>query len=197
MKTIIKKGENEYFDSEKQISDSEILDLIKNDEEFEIVDEKNKKITDKELAQILRRKTKQKSETEKFFESVKGLFESGKTTATQVFQDLTYAGYGVLVSTEEKTRKWIDQLIDSGKISKEKGEEMFKKAKENFQEREQQFERKAKDIFQKKMDDLGIASARDLEEKIQSAVSTATKTIEKKMNHIQKQMDELTKEKKK
>jgi polyhydroxyalkanoate synthesis regulator phasin len=199
MKTIIKKGENEYLDvnSEQQISDVQILDLIKDDEEFEIVDENNNKITDQELAQILRRKTKKKSESEKFFESVKGLFESGKSTATQTFQDLMYAGYGAVISTEEKTRKWIDQLIDSGKISKEKGEEMFKKAKENFQEREKQYEKKAKEVFQNKMNDLGIASAKDLEDKIQTAVSSATSKVEEEMVNLKDQIEELTKGKKK
>jgi len=199
MKTIIKKGENEYLDvnSELHISDIQILDFIKNDENFEIVDENNNKITDQELAQILRRKTKKKSESEKFFESVKGLFESGKSSATQTFQDLMYAGYGAVISTEEKTRKWIDQLIDNGKISREKGEEMFKKAKENFQEREKQYEKKAKEVFQKKMNDLGIASAQDLEDKIQTTVASATTKVEDELSNLREKIEELTKSKKK
>lgn len=195
MRTIVKKDDGSYFDenTNQAIDENKILVFIKNDEEFEIVNEKQTKITDQELARILRRRTRMKSEPEKFFDSVKGLFETGKSTATQMFQDLTYVGYGAMVTTEEKARKWIDQLIDSGKISKEKGEELFNKAKENFQEREKQFEQKAKEVLQKKLGDLGIASVKDLEDKINSTVSETTNKLENELDKLRKQVETLTK----
>jgi len=193
MKTIIKKEENVYLDheTENEISETEILDFIKNETEFKIVNADDQDITDSELAQILIRSTKKKSESEKFFDSLKNLFETGKTTASQAMQDIFYAGYGAVITTEKKAREWIDQLVASGKVSKEKGEEMYKKAKESFQEREKQVEKKAKDVFQKKMSDMGISSTEDLENKIQDAVKTATSKIEKELKELRQKVNKM------
>lgn len=198
MKTILKNDEGQYVDktTDEKITESQILEFIKSEMSFKIVNKNNKNISDSELAKILINRTKKKSESEKFFESVKNLFESGKSSASQAMHDIICTGYGALITTEKKARELIDQMIATGKVSKEKGEELFRKAKVDFKEREKQFEQKAKDIIQKKMRDIGITSQEDLEKKIQNAVEKGTSHFENELKNLRKQLDRLTKKKK-
>lgn len=194
MKTILKQSEEGYRDVEEEteITEEQILGFIKEEVPFKIVNEKKRDITETELAQILIRRTRKKTDAEKLFESVRSFLETGRSTAGQTVQDLFYAGYGALVTTEKKAREWIEQLVESGKLSREKGEELFKKTTENLRERERELEQKSKEILQKRLSDLGIASAADLEQKIQTAVSRATTQMEKEINELKNKLNEMT-----
>lgn len=195
MITILKNDENKYSDkkTDEIITQSQIIEFIKNETAFKIVSKNNKNITDSELAKILIVKTKEKSESEKFFNSVKNLFESGKTSASQAVQDFIHIGYGALITTEKKARELIEQMIASGKVSREKGEELFKKTKKRLQEQEKQLEQKTKNIIQKKLNDIGITSHEELEKKIQNAVKKGTAKLEKELKNLREQFEKLTK----
>ncbi len=195
MKTISKKGEGQYWDQEtdKLLGEDQLLELIKNDVSFCIVRADNDTdITDAELAQLLIRRTKRKTEGERIMDSVKNFFESGHTSATQALQDLAFFGYGVLATTEKKSRELIDQLITSGKVSKERGEELFKKAKENLQEQERQFEKKAKETVAKHLKDLGISTPEDLEKKIHKSVVDSAETLNQELQDLKKKLEKVS-----
>ncbi len=195
MITILKNEENNYTDKKtgEIIIQSQILEFIRSETAFKIVNKTNKNITESELAKILIAKTKKKSESEKFFDSVKHVFESGKSSASHAVQDFIHTGYGALVITEKKARELIEQMIAKGKLSREKGEELFRKTKDNIQEQEKQLEQKTKNIIQKKMSDIGITSHEELEKKIRNGVEKGTAKLERELKNLRKQLEKLTK----
>ncbi len=191
MRTIMRKKDGSFIDQETGfiVREEDILQMIKKDELFKITDEETgKDITNSELAQILIRQTRSKSDTEKILQNLKKTFETGKESLAQVLQDMLFIGYGALVTTEQKLRETIDQMVESGKLSKEKGEELFSKTKENLQAKEKEAETKIREAIRKMVTELGVAFQDDMDKKF-GEVEKELKKLRSEINKLSKKVD--------
>jgi|GEM_PF-3065735 polyhydroxyalkanoate synthesis regulator phasin len=196
MKEILRKKDGTLTEKEsgQVVGDEDILDLIREDEAFRITDESTgADVTQDELTQLLIRRTREKPDFQKIMENLKSGIESGRTTLGQVLQDLFFAGYGALVTTEQKLREAIEQLVASGKVSKEKGEEFLARAKETLRTREKEAEQKIRTVMNKMLSEIGISTREELDQKINQIVEKRIQPLEKELKAIRKQLDSLEK----
>lgn len=73
------------------------------------------------------------------------------------------AGLGALHVTKEQIEKWIDELVEKGKITREEAPKMFKDLMAKAEENKKALETKITDGIENAMKKINLATKKDVE----------------------------------
>ncbi len=81
-----------------------------------------------------------------------------------MLKDLITLGVGSALLAKEKVEEELKELIEKGKMSKEEAQELLDKAKTKGEEQERALKEEIKKSLKEVIDEMGLATKKDLEE---------------------------------
>ncbi|UTR14180.1 hypothetical protein MM221_16645 [Salipaludibacillus sp. LMS25] len=72
-------------------------------------------------------------------------------------------GLGAAVSSKEKVEKYIDQLLEKGKVTPQEADDLYQSLLKKGEETEEQWSNRTKDKMRSVMEDLNMVSRDDFE----------------------------------
>ncbi|RKY77291.1 hypothetical protein DRP98_01145 [candidate division KSB1 bacterium] len=194
MRTIFRKAPDLFFDEEtqKEVSLRELAEYVHRGIEFKVVDASSKQdVTASTLAQIIRTQAQAKKEEGYLGEMLKEVIQSGKTAISKFAEGVWAASLGVATITEERLKTVVDQLVESGKVTREKGDELINELREKLKQKEEMLEKKSRETVCKVLKDFGITTSEDLQEKIALAVKEATADLKTEIANLKEEVKKL------
>jgi len=79
------------------------------------------------------------------------------------FEKTLLAGLGALHVTKEQIEKWIDELVEKGKVTKEEAPKLFKDLMAKAEENKKALETKISDGIENAMKKINLATKKDIE----------------------------------
>lgn len=95
---------------------------------------------------------------------------------SDILEKTFYMGLGALTITKEVAEKWIDELIEKGKVSREKGSQMVKDLVTKAEKEKKILDDKIHRSIESTIKKLNLPTRQELEE------------INKKIDHLQKEL---------
>lgn len=103
----------------------------------------------------------------------------------EILRKLALMGLGIISLSEEKLRELIREMEEKGEVSKEEGEELFKKILAKAEEERKAFEEKMRGRIKETLEKMDIVTKDEFVK------------LEKKVNGLDRRIKELIKELKK
>ena len=107
-----------------------------------------------------------------------------KEEKDSLFKKLFYTGIGLTVSTKEKIEKKIDELVEKNKITEAEGKEIVDEFIGGFDKKKDDLEREMKRFVKKTAESLKFAKKNDI------------KNLNKRLDEIESQIEESSKDNK-
>jgi polyhydroxyalkanoate synthesis regulator phasin len=84
-----------------------------------------------------------------------------------MLRDLIYLGVGGALLAKEKVEEELSELVERGKVSREEAKNIVDKAVQKGREEEEKLEKRIEDSIRKVLEEMGVATRKDIEEMIE------------------------------
>lgn len=87
----------------------------------------------------------------------------GEHQMADFFEKTMLAGLGALHVTKEQIEKWIDELVEKGKVTKEEAPKLFKDLMDKAEENKKALETKISSGIESAMKKINLATKQDID----------------------------------
>ena len=188
MARIIKRYVNRrLYDTEqkKQITLQDLGQLVKDDVEVQVIDNKTgEDITAEMLLQIVRRESKGWKDAVASTKMVADMVKKGGGTMADVLRKGFLAGIGIFSLTKERAEELVDELVKRGEVSKEEKAKVVKELVDKAEARSKELAKKIDVQVKKavtKMKTSKDEEIQSLQEKI-DRLSVQIEALQKKLS---------------
>ena len=187
MPRVIKRYVNRrLYDTEqkKQITLQDLAQLVKDDVEVQVIDNKTgEDITAEMLVQILRRESKSWKDAVSSTKVLADMVKKGGGTMADVLRKGLLAGIGIFSLTKERAEELVDELVKRGEVSKEEKAKVVKELVDKAEVRSKELAKKIDAQVKKTMTKMKTSKDEEiqsLKEKIDQ-LSAQVETLQKKI----------------